>query len=95
VARAVEVVAFALPLLIVVLSFTYLPLSRPDSSSFSEHLDHVRALYCTVSTVSTVGFGDITANTDAARIVVTAQMLFDLAPHRRACDWSCSRRAAD
>jgi len=28
--------------------------------------------------LSTVGFGDITPNTDAARLLVTAQMLLDL-----------------
>ena len=77
--RAVEAVAFALPLLLVVFAFSYLSLSRFDSKSFSERLDRVGAMYYTVSTASTVGFGDITANTDAARILITAQMLFDLA----------------
>jgi voltage-gated potassium channel len=77
--RAVEVMAFALPMLIVLFAFSYLSLSRSDSASFTEHLDHVGAVYYTVSTVSTVGFGDIAAKSDAARILVTAQMLFDLA----------------
>jgi hypothetical protein len=31
-----------------------------------------------VTTLSTVGFGDITASSDAARIVVTVQMIFDI-----------------
>jgi voltage-gated potassium channel len=79
VARAVEVVAFALPLLVVVFAFTYLSVSRADPTSFSEDLSRVDSLYFTVSTVSTVGFGDVTAESDAARIVVTVQMLFDLA----------------
>lgn len=77
--RAVEVVAFALPLIVVVFAFTYLSLSRLDPASFSERLDRVGALYYTVSTISTVGFGDITANSDGARILVTVQMLLDLA----------------
>jgi voltage-gated potassium channel len=77
--RAVEVVAFALPLLVAVFAFTYVSVSRADAASFSEDLDRVTALYFTVSTVSTVGFGDIAARSDAARILVTAQMLFDLA----------------
>jgi voltage-gated potassium channel len=79
VARAVEVVAFALPLLVVVFAFTYLSVSRADPTSFSEDLSRVDSLYFTVSTVSTVGFGDVTAKSDAARILVTVQMLFDLA----------------
>ena len=77
--RALEVVALALPLLVVVFAFTYLSISRADAASFSEHLDRIGALYYTVSTLSTVGFGDIAARSDAARILVTAQMLFDLA----------------
>ncbi len=36
-------------------------------------------MYYTVSTISTVGFGDIAAESDAARTLVTVQMLFDLA----------------
>jgi voltage-gated potassium channel len=77
--RAFEVVAFAVPLLVVVFAFTYLSLSRAEAPSFTEHLDRVGALYYTVSTLSTVGFGDIAARSDAARILVTVQMLFDLA----------------
>ena len=76
---AVELIAFALPVLIVVFAFTYLSISRADAASFSEHLSRVDALYYTVSTMSTVGFGDISANSDAARILVTIQMIFDLA----------------
>jgi hypothetical protein len=77
--RAVEVVAMALPLLAVVFAFTYLSISRADPASFSEDLNRIDAMYYTVSTISTVGFGDIGAESDAARTLVTAQMLFDLA----------------
>ena len=77
--RAVELVALALPLLAVVFAFTYLSISRADPASFSEELDRVGAMYYTVSTISTVGFGDIAAQSDPARILVTVQMLFDLA----------------
>jgi len=34
--------------------------------------------YFTVTVFSTVGFGDITAKTEAARLVVTGQMIVDL-----------------
>lgn len=77
--RAIEAVALAIPLLVVVFAFTYLTLSRADPASFSEHLDRVGAFYYTVSTLTTVGFGDITAGSAGARILVTVQMLFDLA----------------
>jgi voltage-gated potassium channel len=77
--RAVELVAFALPMLVVIFAFTFLTISRADPQSFSEPLSRVDAMYFTVSTVATVGFGDITPASAAARIVVTFQMLFDLA----------------
>jgi voltage-gated potassium channel len=77
--RAVEVVAFALPMLVVIFAFTFLTISRADPQSFSEPLGRVDAMYFTVSTVATVGFGDITPTSAGARIVVTFQMLFDLA----------------
>jgi voltage-gated potassium channel len=38
----------------------------------------VDAIYFTVTVLSTVGFGDIHATSQAARIVVTVQILFDL-----------------
>jgi len=39
----------------------------------------IDALYFTVTTLSTVGYGDITAVTQTGRVAVTVQMLFDLA----------------
>ena len=77
--RAIEVATLALALLVVVFAFTYLTLSRADPGSFSEHLDRVDAMYYTVSTIATVGLGDITPTSEAARILLTFQMLFDLA----------------
>jgi voltage-gated potassium channel len=79
VVRAVEAIAFALLMLVAVFAFTYLTISRADPQSFSEALGRVDAMYFTVSTVSTVGLGDITPISAGARTVVTFQMLFDLA----------------
>jgi voltage-gated potassium channel len=77
--RGIEVVAFALPLLIMVFAYAYVSLSQADPEAFTEELNRVGALYFTVSTFSTVGFGDISAVSDGARLAVTAQMLLDLA----------------
>jgi voltage-gated potassium channel len=77
--RAAEVILFAVPMLVVIFAFTFLTISRADPQSFSESLGRVDAMYFTVSTVATVGFGDITPTSPGARIVVTFQMLFDLA----------------
>jgi voltage-gated potassium channel len=77
--RAVEVVALALPLLTVVFAFTYVSISDADPAAFSEPLNRVGALYYTVVTLSTVGYGDISPVSDAARILVTIQLAFDIA----------------
>ena len=77
--RAVEVVALALPLLTFVFAFTYVSVSDADPAAFSEPLNRVGALYYTVVTLSTVGYGDISPVSDAARILVTIQLAFDIA----------------
>ena len=64
---------------LVAFSAIYLALSHENAGTFTQHLTHARALYFTITIFSTVGFGDITPRTDAARLVVSAQMLLDLA----------------
>lgn len=76
--RAFETLALAAPVLIIVFAFTYLSLSRGNPNSFSQPLDHISAVYFTVVTLGTVGFGDITPRTDATRILVTVQIVLDL-----------------
>ena len=41
-------------------------------------MTRTNALYFTVTVFATVGFGDITADTEAARLLVTGQMILDL-----------------
>ena len=53
-------------------------MSTEFAGSFSQQLTHTDALYFTVTVFATVGFGDITAKTEAARLVVTGQMIIDL-----------------
>lgn len=56
----------------------YLMMDGVAHTTFSEPLDHVKALYMTVTILSTVGFGDIIPRTNPARIVVAVQMVLDL-----------------
>ena len=77
--RAVEALGIVVVLFLVAFSAIYLAMSHQAARTFTEPLDHVKALYFTITIFSTVGFGDITPRTDAARLVVTAQMLLDLA----------------
>lgn len=76
--RAAQTLGALIPLFLVVFASIYLSLGRSSSSSFSQPLDHSSAFYFTVTVFSTVGFGDIVPRTDAARTVVSIQMLLDL-----------------
>jgi hypothetical protein len=53
-------------------------MARLSPGSFGGHLTRTDAMYFTVTVFSTVGFGDITAKTETARLVVTGQMIADL-----------------
>ena len=50
----------------------------PGGEARGGRLTHTDGLYFAVTVFSTVGFGDITAKTEAARLVVTGQMIADL-----------------
>ena len=76
--RAVEAVAIVIPLYLLIFSRIYLANSLHDPSSFTMPLDKASALYFTVTVFATVGFGDIVANTNSMRLLVTAQMLLNL-----------------
>jgi len=76
--RAALAMARLLPLFIVLFAWVYVAMSVSDPSTFSEPLTKSGALYFTVTVLSTVGFGDITPVTDAARLMVSVQMICDL-----------------
>ena len=76
--RSIEGLGVIIAVFLVAFSSTYLAMSHQAAMTFTMRLDHIRALYFTISVFSTVGFGDITPRTDVARLVVSAQMLLDL-----------------
>ena len=76
--RAATSLLVLVTLLVIMFALTYAALSVGDPASFTEPLDKSNAIYFTVTTLSTTGFGDIAADSATARWVVTAQMLFDL-----------------
>jgi hypothetical protein len=53
-------------------------MSAAQPAAFTEPMSRTDALYFTVTVFATVGFGDISAVSTAARIVVTLQMIADL-----------------
>lgn len=76
--RAIQAISISLPLLLVVFATTYVLLQRNTPHSFTETITRTDSLYFTVTVFATVGFGDIAAVTEVARVVVTIQMIMDL-----------------
>lgn len=77
--RAVEALAATTPLFLLLFAAAYFLLAQDNPANFSLHtLTRTDTLYFTVTIFSTVGFGDITATSEAARLIVTFQMLLDL-----------------
>ena len=76
--RAVESLAVLVALYVLIFARIYLSNSLHDPSGFSRPLDHVTALYFTVTVFATVGFGDIIAQSNSMRLLVTLQMLLNL-----------------
>jgi hypothetical protein len=77
--RAVVALATTVPLFVLLFASAYFVMARASPANFSTHqLTRTDALYFTVTIFSTVGFGDITAVSQSARLVVTAQMVLDL-----------------
>jgi voltage-gated potassium channel len=76
--RAMESIASAIPLFLVVFAATYYLLDEGRPGAFSEPLNRTDALYFTLTVFSTVGFGDITPVTQPARVATMVQMVADL-----------------
>jgi voltage-gated potassium channel len=76
--RGIEALATSVPLFLLLFASSYVVMAGMSASNFGERLTHTDGLYFTVTVFSTVGFGDITAKSQAARLVVTGQMIGDL-----------------
>ena len=76
--RAVEALASAIPLFLLLFALVYFKMADVQAQAFSEPLNRTDALYFTITVFSTVGFGDITPVTQPARVVTMVQMLGDL-----------------
>jgi len=77
--RAAEALAMILPFFLLLFASTYFVLERHSAGSFTQPLTRTDALYFTVTVFTTVGFGDISAKSETARILLIVQMLTDLA----------------
>ena len=76
--QAVESLAVTTPLFLLLFASTYYLLGHYVPADFTQRMTRTDALYFTVTTFTTTGFGDIAATSEGARLVVTGQMLLDL-----------------
>ena len=77
--KAIEALGLILPLYLLLFASTYFVMQRASAANFTQPLTRTDALYFAVTVFSTVGFGDIAAKSEAARVVLIFQMLGDLA----------------
>ncbi|MER5809090.1 potassium channel family protein [Streptomyces sp. NPDC002033] len=76
--RAIEALAVSIPFFLLLIAGGYVTMAAQSPGSFGRHLSHTNGLYFAVTVFTTVGFGDITAKSEAAQLAVTMQMLMDL-----------------
>ena len=77
--RAIQALATTAPLFLLLFATSYFLMAQAESDSFSAHpLTRTDTLYFTVTVFATVGFGDISPASQAARLLVTVQMILDL-----------------
>ena len=75
---AIEALTLLGTLFVLSFSLTYVALAASDPASFSQPVDKVAAIYFSMTVMSTVGFGDIVALSDVARMTVVVQMIANL-----------------
>ncbi|MFI6935538.1 potassium channel family protein [Streptomyces sp. NPDC050287] len=73
--KAVEALAATLVLFLVLFAGAYYLLDRSTPGSFSEPLTRTDALYFTLTTFSTVGYGDLTAHSQTGRVLTMLQIV--------------------
>lgn len=76
--RAAEAMSVTVPLYLLIFARIYLSNALANPGAFSEQLDHTKSLYFTITVFATVGFGDITPETNPMRLLVSTQMLLNL-----------------
>ena len=59
-------------------SVVYFLMAHAQPTSFGGSMTRTDSLYFSTTVFTTVGFGDITAKSQAARVIVTLQMWLDL-----------------
>ncbi|MBO2447441.1 two pore domain potassium channel family protein [Actinomadura barringtoniae] len=76
--RAIEALVTSVSLFLLMFALAYSLMDNTTQGAFSEPLNRTDALYFTLTTFSTVGFGDIVPRSTPARVLTMVQMIGDL-----------------
>ncbi|WP_406187229.1 potassium channel family protein [Streptomyces sp. NBC_01006] len=76
--KAMEAVAITVPMFVLLYATSCFLMEHSAPGSFSEPLSRTDALYFAMTVFSTVGFGDITARSETARLLTTGQITLNL-----------------
>ena len=76
--RAAEALVLAAAMFLAIFSMIYVMQSMSDPEAFTEQLEPFTSYYFSLTVLATVGFGDITPVSTAARSVTMVQMALDL-----------------
>jgi len=77
--RGIQALAVTVPLYLLLFAAAYYAMAAYEPASFNvEGVTRIDMLYFTVTTFSSVGFGDVFAASQDARILVTVQMVLNL-----------------
>ncbi|MER7513007.1 potassium channel family protein [Streptomyces lavendulae] len=76
--RAIEALAVTVPLVVLMFATAYCLMDNSAPDNFSEGLSRTDGMYFSMTVFSTVGFGDITARSQPARLLATVQMTVNL-----------------
>jgi hypothetical protein len=77
--RAVEAIAVVATIFVILMAGVAIAFATADPNSYSEDMSRLDGLYFTVTTLATVGFGDITPTSDASRAFTTFQIVLGVA----------------
>jgi voltage-gated potassium channel len=68
--RAAEALGLIIPLYLLLCASTYFLMERASAANFTQPLTRTDALYFSVTVCTAVGFGDIAAKSETARVVL-------------------------
>ena len=90
--RSSPVLAMLILLLVMSFSLAFFLLERASPGQIADLHTRTDALYFTLSTMATVGYGDVHAEGQAARALVSAVIAFDVVVVASLVRWSTMRR---